>query len=156
MTPVEPVDEPLILTQSLEPISEESPISTPIPEVTKVKIVQTLETPAKTVSPRITRKGFNSQVLNFPCSFENCEESIFRSFKLMDNHFRTEHPMDKYIEFRRGPYELIKMTQKCDDCGFHFPSEEEYFEHFEFCDIYKLDITVGRRKRRSVKPAVIE
>ena len=87
----------------------------------------------------------------FPCPYVGCDQDPFKSFSKMDYHFRATHDTADYVEFRRGPYDLIKMTQSCDDCGFHFPSQEEYFDHFSFCIHYKLENTTGRRKRRSVK-----
>ena len=100
-----------------------------------------------------TKGTVSNQPLTFPCP--QCDAAQFKTFSQMDEHFRITHDTADYVTFRRADYDLIKMTQKCDDCGFKFPSEEEYFEHFAMCDHYRLDTSGGggRRKRRSARLA---
>ena len=140
------LDETIDKPKSPEVVPEPEPAVAP--EVVSVSSVK-VASPKKT--SRRSSRGVTSNMPLFPCPSNGCTENPFKSFAKMDEHFRITHATSEYTEFRRGPYDLIKMTQTCDDCGFHFPSEEEYFDHFAFCTFYKLESAGGRRKRRSVK-----
>ena len=87
---------------------------------------------------------------SYKCPYENCGKDDFSTFLELDEHFRSNHDLIAYAKFRREPNDQVKMTQNCSDCGFRFPSQEEYFQHFVFCVDFSLD-QGGRRKRRSVR-----
>lgn len=87
--------------------------------------------------------------IKFPCPI--CQVS-FPKFTNMDTHFRSAHSREEYTDYRRTENSFCKV--KCDDCEFYFPTDEEYFKHFDICPIY-TDVQKSKLRRR-VKPSVIE
>ena len=66
----------------------------------------------------------------------------------MDEHYRKTHDHESYITFRRT--KVQGYNEHCQVCGFYFPTEEEYYDHFGFCSDYSLvDTTSGGNKLRT-------
>ena len=80
----------------------------------------------------------------------------FLSFIAMDEHYRKTHDHESYITFRRT--KVQGYNEHCQVCGFYFPTEEEYYDHFGFCQDYALAGTTSggnkRRPKRSVQTKV--
>ena len=74
----------------------------------------------------------------------------------MDEHYRKIHDHESYVTFRRT--KVQGYNEHCQVCGFYFPTEEEYYDHFGFCQDYALAGTTSggnkRRPKRSVQTKV--
>ena len=117
------------------------------------KIVEKKSPKKPAVSRQKTAGVVEKKVMVEICPF--CEK-VFKDsdcWAQRDTHVRADHA-EKYENWRR---ELdISSVHFCSDCGFKFPTNELFFDHYTFCSDYKISTEVSSTRRSSRRSAVVK